>query len=190
MFYPMNFIHKCRPPGILLLMLLWLAWGAEVRAQENATLEYQVKAAFLYNFGKFVSWPDTNFDRPDAPLVIGVLGGNPFHDDLKNMIVDKTINGHPVIFRMVTALAGAKNCHILFISASVQNDAANILGALHGANVLTVTENMTHFAQSGYAINFVTEQDKIRFEINGAAAAQAGLTVSSKLMSLAKPLEK
>lgn len=119
MFYPMNFIHKCRPPGILLLMLLWLAWGAEVRAQENATLEYQVKAAFLYNFGKFVSWPDTNFDRPDAPLVIGVLGGNPFHDDLKNMIVDKTINGHPVIFRMVTALAGAKNCHILFISASV-----------------------------------------------------------------------
>src|SRR5271170_2643769 len=55
--------------------------------------EYQLKAAFLYNFGKFVSWPAGDFDRPDAPLVIGVLGGNPFHDDLKNMIADKSING-------------------------------------------------------------------------------------------------
>lgn len=184
----MNLIQKYRRLMLVPLMLLALAGG--VRAQESAPSEYQLKAAFLFNFGKFVSWPAGDFSREDAPLVIGVFGDNPFRDDLKNMIAGKSINGHPVVFRMVTAPADAKNCHILFVSASAQKDAAGIPGTLHGVNVLTVTENMAHFAQSGYAINFVMEEGKVRFEINNAAAAQAGLTISSKLMSLAKPPDK
>ena len=191
MYYPMNFIQTCRRLAIALLMLIYLASGAPtLPAQESAPSEYQLKAAFLYNFGKFVSWPARDFGSNNAPLVIGVFEDNPFHDDLKNMIAGKNINRHPVVFRLVAALADAKSCHILFVSASAQKDAANIIGTLHGANVLTVTENMTHFAQSGYTVDFVMEESKVRFEINDAAAVQAGLSISSKLMALAKPLEK
>jgi hypothetical protein len=190
MFYPMNFLRRCCRSGILFLALLLLAPAGRLQAQESLPSEYQVKAAFLFNFAKFVTWPAGDFAGPDAPLVIGVYGDDPFHGDLKIMVAGKRIKGHPVVFRLVTAPANAKSCHILFVSASAQKDAADVLGALHGANVLTVTENMAHFAKSGFAIEFVTEQDKIRFEINDAAAAQAGLAVSSKLMALAKPLEQ
>ncbi len=190
MFYPMNWFQRYCRSGLILLALSTVTLAGRLGAQDGAPSEYQVKAAFLFNFAKFVNWPAAEFPRSDAPLVIGVYGDNPFHDDLKNMIVGKNIKGHPVVFQVVTAPTAAKNCHILFVSASEQNDAPAVLGALHGANVLTVTENMPHFAGSGFAINFVMDQDKIRFEINGAAAAQAGLAISSKLMSLARPLEK
>ncbi len=187
MFYPMNFIQKCR--RLVMVPLVLLAFAVRLSAQENAPSEYQLKAAFLFNFGKFVTWPADDFSQENAPLVIGVFEDNPFHDDLKDMIDGKSIKGHPVVFRMVTTPADAKKCHILFVSASAQKDAAGISGALQGANVLTVTENMAHFTHSGYAINFVMEESKVRFEINNAAAAQAGLTISSKLMALAKPPE-
>ena len=99
MHYPMNFIQKCRRPAMVLLMLIYLASGTvTVPAQESAPSEYQLKAAFLYNFGKFVSWPARDFGSNNAPLVIGVFEDNPFHDDLKNMIAGKNINGHPVRF--------------------------------------------------------------------------------------------
>ena len=190
MFYPMNFPQRCRRSGILLLILLFLAVGSRVRAQAGAPSAYQVEAAFLYNFGKFVRWPAGDFNRRNAPLVIGVFGDNPFHGDLQRMVTGKIINGHPVLFQAVETLAGAKSCHILFVSVSAQKDAPEILGALRGANVLTVTENMPHFADSGFAINFVMEQEKIRFQINNPVAMQSGLAISSKLLSLAKPLEK
>ena len=79
MFYPMNFSQRCRRSGILLLILLFLAVGSRVRAQAGAPSAYQVEAAFLYNFGKFVRWPAGDFNRRNAPLVIGVFGDNPFH---------------------------------------------------------------------------------------------------------------
>jgi YfiR/HmsC-like len=183
----MNFISGCCRAGFLLLTLMLAVAENRVRAQESTPSEYQVKAAFLYNFGKFVSWPPRDFASKTAPLVIGVLGDNPFHDDLEHMIAGKNIGGHPVVFQAITTLTNANKCHILFISVSAQKDTPDIFAALHGANVLTVTENMAHFAGSGFVINFVMEQDKIRFEINDTAATQAGLTISSKLMSLAKP---
>jgi YfiR/HmsC-like len=169
---------------------LFLVSGGLVMPQSQAPSEYQVKAAFLYNFGKFVEWPDTAFAGPQAPLVIGVFGDNPFHKDLEQLVAGKTIGGHPVTARFVTAVAGLKTCHIVFVSESKQKDAAQIAAALNGRKVLTVTENMKHFAASGFIINFVTEDDRIRFEINNTAADRAGLTISSKLLSLARPPEK
>ena len=170
--------------------LLFLVSAGLVLPQSEAPSEYQVKAAFLYNFGKFVEWPDTAFADAQAPLVIGVFGENPFHHDLEQLVAGKTIGSHPVTARCVAAVAGLKTCHIVFVSAAEQKNAAQITAALRGLKVLTVTENMKHFAASGLIINFVTEDDRIRFEINNAAAARAGLVISSKLLSLARPPEK
>lgn len=185
----MRLKHKIWRAVIMLLALSWLTAGRGVSAREDLPSEYAVKAAFLFNFGKFVSWPAGSFAGADGPLVIGVWGGNPFHDDLKNMIAGKTIAGHPLVFRVLTTPGEARYCHILFVCQSARKDAPAILAALGGAKVLTVTEDLPHFARSGFAINLVMERDNVRFQINNPAAAQAGLTISSKLRSLALPLD-
>jgi hypothetical protein len=169
------------PAAILAAQLLR---GGLVFAQKSNFSEYQVKAAFLYNFGKFVDWPTNDFASPDAPLVIGIYGENPFGNDLAQVIQGRSINGHPVISRQVT-LNDLKHCQILFICRSEQKNMAEILKALDAAGVLTVTEDMDPF-QSGVMINFVLENDRIRFEINNTAAEKVGLKLSSKLLILAK----
>jgi hypothetical protein len=179
----------------LLVLLLQAAllgrWPAQ--AQENRPPDYRVKAAFLYNFGKFVEWPDAAFASTNAPLVIGVLGGDPFHGDCERIVGNKNINGHPVIVRQISHPVSAgqasgypdlKSCHILFISASGSDNLPDILDALKGAKVLTVTDNLDHFATSGVIINFVMENQSVRFEINDEAARRAGLRISSKLLML------
>lgn len=183
----MKFKRNSWRPAIPLLALAWLIVSGVAAARDSVTLEYQVKAAFLFNFGKFVNWPAADFTGTNAPLVIGVLGDNPFHDDLNDMIAGKNIEGHPVVFRQFTTPGAVRNCNILFVSESAQKDAPAVLAAIRGANVLTVTENLPHFGASGFAINFVRAQDNIRFEINSPAVARAGLAISSKLMSLALP---
>jgi hypothetical protein len=177
--------------GFLLQAVLLGHWP--VQAQENRPPDYRVKAAFIYNFGKFVEWPDAAFASANAPLVIGVLGGDPFHGDCERIVANKSINGHPVIVRQITCPTSArqtpdnsdlKSCHILFISAPGPGNLPDILDALKGASVLTVTDNLDHFATSGVIINFVMEKDNVHFQINDDAARHAGLKISSKLMML------
>ena len=183
----MTFKRKSWRVVIMLLALSWMMGGRGVAAREVVPLEYEVKAAYLFNFGKFVSWPAGCFSASNAPLVIGVWGGNPFHEDLRNMVAGKRIAGHPVEFRVLTSTDEAKDCQILFVSQAAQKDASAIFAALHGASVLTVTENLPHFAGSSFAINLVMSADSIRFQINNPAAEHAGLTISSKLRSLSLP---
>jgi hypothetical protein len=99
---PLRFARMRRPAlwlGFLLQAVLLGHWPAQ--AQENRPPDYRVKAAFMYNFGKFVDWPDAAFAGPNAPLVIGVLGGDAFHGDCERFVANKSINGHPVIRRPV-----------------------------------------------------------------------------------------
>lgn len=177
----MNFIFKWRAwlaAGVAAQVL----WGGFVSAQDSGFSEYQVKAAFLYNFGKFVEWPTNEFASTNAPLVIGIYGESPFGDDLAGVIANKYINGHPVITRKVS-LSELKECQILFIAQSEQKNINDILKDLDGAGVLTVTENMPF--DSGVMINFVLKDDRIRFEINNTSAEKVGLKLSSKLLILA-----
>ena len=168
---------------------LLFAGSGDGLAQSEVPSEYQVKAAFLYNFGKFVEWPDNVFADPRAPFVIGVFGSDPFQGDLDRIVAGKSINGHSVVVRLVTSVDGLKGCNIVFVSLAQEKKAAEISAALAGTKVLTVTENMKHFAESGFMINFVVEDEHIGFQINNAAATRAGLAVSSKLLSLARPLD-
>jgi len=169
---------------ILQVALVMLAGNMTASAQQSLS-EYKLKALFLYNFGKFVEWPAAAFSNADAPMIIGVYGRNPFNDDLENIVKGQTINSHPLVVRQIALLSDLKTCHLLFISASEKNDLSAILKAVRGSSVLTVGET-PEFIPAGGMINFFIEDDKIRFEINPEAARQAGLTISSKLLSLAE----
>jgi hypothetical protein len=168
----------------VLFFSLIFALGFEGLAQESSPSEYQIKAAFLYNFAKFVEWPPQAFANPQSPIVIGVLGKNVFGDDLERTIHNKTVNHHPFRCEEIHSLREATNCQILFISASEKNRFPRILKDLRGTNILTVSET-DQFIQAGGMINFVIENDEVHFQINDDAAKKAGLKISSKLLSLA-----
>ena len=145
---------------------------------------YQIKAAFLFNFAKFVEWPPESFAAPTSPIVIGVLGQNPFHGDLERTAPGKTVDERPLVIKEFRSPAEATNCHILFISTSEKERLPQILKTLAGTRVLTVGE-MNGFTESGGMINFVLEGTKTRFQINNSVASSAGLKISSKLLHLA-----
>ena len=173
-----------RATRMLCLSLVWLLAVSSGRAQESAPTEYQLKAAFLLNFAKFVEWPPAAFAQPTSPIVLGILGENPFGDALERTIQDKTINNRPLVIKPFRSAADATNCHLLFISASEKARLPEILAGLGKACALTVSET-DRFTESGGMINFIRQGNKIRFQINEVAAKGAGLKISSKLLSLA-----
>lgn len=164
-------------------MVLFFLTASRCAAQSVPT-EHQIKAAFLFNFAKFVEWPARSDVPADAPIIVGVLGDNVFHDDLANALNGKNVNNHPLHFQQYDSLSDATNCQILFISPSEQSHFAKIIRQLNNAAILTVSET-DHFTEDGGMINFVIVEKKVRFQINNDAAKKAGLTISSKLLSLA-----
>src|SRR5215210_2951157 len=123
-----------------LILLLFLAVG-DGRAQDSPPSEYQLKAVFLYNFAKFIEWPETAFAEPTSPLVIGILGENPFGDELERTIRGKMLNNRALTIKELHSLAEASsNCHILFVSSSEKKRLPEIFAGLRGVSVLTVGE--------------------------------------------------
>lgn len=169
---------------ILRLGLVWLLAVGGARAQESQPTVNQLKAAFIYNFAKFVEWPPAAFGEATSPIVIGVLGDNSIRGDLDRTIRDKTINDRPLVIREFRSAADATNCHLLFIGASETARLPEILDSLHSASVLTVGET-DEFTRKGGMISFIPGETKIRFRINEGAAKSVGLKISSKLLSLA-----
>ncbi|MGH7940562.1 MAG: YfiR family protein [Limisphaerales bacterium] len=153
-------------------------------AQNSQPTKYQIEAAFVYNFARFVDWPTQAFTDASSPMVIGVYGKNPFGTDLARMIGDKRIGAHPLQVRECASLSQAMNCQVLFISDSEKNRLPKIISSLGRASILTVSESDDFIAEGGM-INLRIINDKVRFEINNSAAKSAGLAISSKLLSLA-----
>lgn len=149
-----------------------------------AASEYEVKAVFLLNFVQYVDWPSQAFTSAQSPLVIGILGEDPFGDVLNRTIRGETIKERPVIVKRSRQVDDLKGCHLLFISRSEKGRLARILSRLEGTCVLTVGET-DQFVQSGGIINFRLQGSKVRFEINVEAAGHCGLKISSKLLRLA-----
>jgi hypothetical protein len=164
---------------------MWLA----PRAGGQEVEEYQVKAAFLYNFAKFVEWPSRAFQTPQDPLMVCVLGHNPFGSALEDVIRGKSIEGRAFVFRQVSDAAEANTCQILFISASEGKRFRSLWGSLKPAGILTVGE-VQGFAADGGVINFKLDGGRVHFEINADAAEHAQLHISSKLLSLAQIVKK
>jgi YfiR/HmsC-like len=160
-----------------------LLWVSGVQGQTTKPTEYQVKAAYLYNFGKFVQWPPRTAAAKNDPFRICVLGQNPF-----GMMLDglsgQTINGQSVSARQIPRAQDAENCDVLFVGASEQGRVRAILEVIQKLPILTVSD-MPHFVARGGMIEFVAQHSKVRFEVNRAAAERAGLSLSSELLKLA-----
>lgn len=170
---------------LLLGLAALLAFLAEpLPAQSPVSREYQIKAAFLFNFAQFVEWPATAFTNTDAPLCIGVLGDDPFGGALEQTLKDETIRSHKLTVQRSRRVEDLKGCQMIFISRSEKGRMPAILSALDGMT-LTVSET-EDFARRGGMINFFLDGNKVRFEINPATAQSKGLKISSQLLSLGK----
>lgn len=163
----------------LLLAMAWLPLNAAAFMAE----EYAIKAAFLYNFAKFIEWPPTAFAADSDPLRICVVGDNPFGAALTNLR-DKRVGQREVEVQEAPAGGEARDCHIAFISRSEQPRLKSLLRTLSNRPVLTVSD-IEGFAQAGGVIGLIEAEQQIRFAINTAAARRAHLQLSSQLLKLA-----
>ncbi len=146
--------------------------------------EYTVKAAFIYNFAKFVEWPAQAFHGPGDPISICVLGQNPFGHSLDDVVRGQAVNGRAFRVRQIPEVSSKTACHILFVSAAERKRYQSEAAELKGIATLTIGESRG-FAAEGGIVNFKLEDGKVRFEINLDAAEQAQIRISSKLLSLA-----
>ena len=161
-----------------------LASGVSLLAQPPP--EYQVKAVFLFNLAQFVDWPPRAFPDPGSPLVIGVLGEDPFGSYLDETLRGETVRNRPLVLQRYRRISEIKVCHVLFISRSETSRLDQIFAALRGRSVLTVGD-ADDFITRGGMIRLVTEKGKIRIRIHIDAVRGAGLMISSKLLRLAQP---
>jgi hypothetical protein len=176
-----------RAASMCLYVIVFLCAGAvrvapaQVASRTGAVKEYQLKSVFLFNFAQFVDWPADAFADAQAPLVIGVLGDDPFGPFLDETVRGEHVNGRSLVVRRYRRLEDVKNCHILFVSRSESEQLPAILAGLKGRSILTVGD-MPDFAVNGGMIRFVNEKNRIRLSINLDAAKSANVTISSKLL--------
>ncbi len=145
--------------------------------------EYRLKAAFLYNFIKFVEWPSGAFADPTSPMVVCVLAGDQFFEAIRSL-EGKTVDQRMLTIRRMARAEDAGQCHVLFIDSSERDRAGRMLESVGNRAVLTVSD-MEGFVRSGGMIGLIESGNRIRFEINVAGARFAGLKISSKLLRLA-----
>ncbi|HVU17864.1 MAG TPA: YfiR family protein [Candidatus Didemnitutus sp.] len=163
------------------MVVTFAGWAIGTSARAETAAEYQVKAVFLFNFTHFVEWPPAAFKSPDAPLVIGIFGEDPFGRTLDDVVRGEKAGLHPLVVRRIHDPAEAADCHVLFVFRSAMSNFAAVLAAVRDHAVLTVGDG-DDFARRGGMIRFVTASNKIRLRINLDAVRSAGLTVSSKLL--------
>jgi hypothetical protein len=176
---------QAMPRAWFVTVALLLVGTAGLGAQTARASEYHVKAVFLFNFAQFVDWSPEAFPDPDTPLVIGVLGDDPFGGFLDQTVSDERLGGRPFQVRRYQSVDEIKTCHILFISRSEGDRPEGILASLKNRPVLTVSD-ADGFAERGGMIRFVTDRNRVRLQINREAAEAAHMTISSKLLRVAE----
>jgi hypothetical protein len=153
--------------------------------QSQVASEYQVKAVFLYNFSRFIDWPSTSFTSSSSPFVIGIIGDDPFGPYLEEAVAGENIDNHPIIIQHYSDVRDIGECHILYINYHDPERVKRTISALSNKSTLTVNE-VPNFVRWGGIVQFFTEKNKIRLQINTEAAKSAQLKISSKLLSVAQ----
>jgi hypothetical protein len=173
------------------LVVMLTTFGVQARAQSatsSDSSEYLIKAGFIYNFAKLVEWPSAT-SVPGMPITIGVIGNDSFADVLEHTVDGKKIDGRSLVVKSLRWKDYREcSCHILFIAAQESAHDDEIIQALKTSPVLTISE-VPGFAKRGGIINFTLQDSKVRFEANVDAAKQAGLNISSRLLSLASIIQ-
>jgi YfiR/HmsC-like len=150
-----------------------------------AASEYEVKAAFLFQFSRFVEWPPESFASPDAPLTICVIGSNPFGSTLQEISQGESVQTHALAVKAIARVEDLDACHIVFIGSAGGAATAQVLAYLAGKRVLTVGDG-SEFTQQGGVIGFVTVNGKVRLHVNRSSAETAQLRISAKLLRVAE----
>jgi uncharacterized protein DUF4154 len=177
---------------ILLLAALSALVSIELHALRAAPAEppeYAVKAAFVFNFVKYVDWPAGAFADSESPIVIGVLGDNPFGPTLDRMLQGKAVNGRRIVTRRLARADESKSVHLLFICRSEKERLGQIVNTLNASSVLSVAD-IEQGVERGTAISFAVEHGRVGFSVNLEAAERAGLHVSSKLLRVAQSVRR
>ena len=167
-----------------MLLISFIAAPAPSQAEPSPPSEYQVKAAFLYNFAKFVEWPAEALPN-DQPFTIGILGSDPFDGLIDEAVAGKTVRDRSIMIKRFSKAEEATGVQILFISNSEEERVPRILKRLGHASVLTVSD-IDRFAEQGGMVQLEVEQSRVHFAINVAAVERAGLKPSSQLLKLAR----
>lgn len=151
----------------------------------GGSLEWAVKATYLYKFIPFIDWPASAFASPASPIGVCVAGDDPFGGVLDQAVSGQRIGEHPLAVKHLQRVDRQSGCHVLYVWRGTDAQSlADMLDAVHGTPVLTVTDSVRD-AQAKGIVNFVVEDNRVRFEIDNQAAAENGLAISSKLLSLA-----
>jgi tRNA A58 N-methylase Trm61 len=159
--------------------------GTPLASQSQGLTEHEIKAGFLFNFTKFVEWPEGTFADSSAPIILGVVGENPFGNLLTETAAGKSVNGRPVVVRQFKEGQDLRSCQVLFVVSTDKKHIAQTLGMLRGSRVLTVGEG-SGFTQSGGMIAFLVEGNRVRLEIDLETAAEAHLKISAKVIAVAR----
>ena len=169
----------------LAFISLLLSTVSIAHAQKDNYTEYEVKAAFMYQFIAFINWPPESFKDDTTPFTIGVLGKDPFEEILDNMIKNKKAHNRTIKIMRSEKPEDLKQCHIVFVCSSEQENADTVLDTLSTSSTLTIGE-WDSFTKQGGIIRFMLRKNKIAFEINNDNAQNAGLKISSQLLNLAQ----
>lgn len=175
-----RFVVRCS-----VVMLFSVLTMSMIRPPQEESLEYQVKAVFLYNFAQFVEWPPQAFPEGNGPLVIGILGNDPFGNYIDETIKGESVDGHPLVVKRFQTIEEIGVCHILFIGATEKDKVKIICEKLKSRNILTVGD-VPNFAKQGGMVRFFIEDKKTKIRINLEATKKADLSISSKLLRLAE----
>jgi hypothetical protein len=178
-------VRRRRLVATLLAALVSWAGASAVLAQQNASSEYQIKAAFLFHFAQFVEWPPDAFKDADSPLTYCTMGEDALSGALDQSLSGKTIGARSLRVQHLKPSQPAQTCQVLFVGALETRKLSEIMASVSGRPILTVGDS-EHFAADGGVIGLVVEANKIRFEINLEAAEKANLKISARLLALAK----
>lgn len=178
--------HRASALWLFAVAVAACLWHGSAFSALSQVEEYRLKAVFLERLTRFVEWPpQSGVEDPSSPFVLCVIGRNPFGTTLEALYRDRKIRDKKVHFRELTQPATASACHLLFIASSEAPRLDDILKEVGREGVLTVSDT-PGFAEQGVIINFIPEDNRLRFEINSAAAKRSTLRVSYKLLELGK----
>jgi hypothetical protein len=172
------------PYALFVIAAGWIVGISDSIAEEPLHSEYQVKAAFLVNFPKYVDWPSNAFATGNSPIVIAVPGETKVTEEIQKVIAGRTVNGREISLKRLASGEEPGVCHILFISATEQRYSPNLFAKFKDGGVLTVGET-DNFLERGGIINLVRRDQTIALEVNLTAASNARIKISSQLLSVA-----
>lgn len=159
-------------------------------SQPKTVDEYEVKAAFIYNFARFVDWPTNSFETTNSPIVIGILGKDPFGQTLENVIKDEIVKNRKLELKKYNKIEDitTNNCHILFVCKSEENKLPQILKYLEGKNILSVGD-FEGFATKGGIVRLLTMKDRVGLRINLVTLKKTNIVVSSQVLRAAEIID-